>query len=221
GVIGCGGRGTGAVSDALNASADARLVAMADLFPDRLDASHGYLVADEEIADRVTVGEGDRYSGFDGYKRVLDRADVDVVILATPPGFRPTHVEAAIDAGKHVFMEKPAGVDPAGVRRVLAAAEKAQRNALAIVAGTQRRHERSYLEAMRRVADGAIGDIVSARCYWNQGGLWVHQRRPEYSDMEWQCRNWLYFPWLSGDHIVEQHVHNIDVVNWAMGGMPV
>ncbi|MCA9284520.1 MAG: Gfo/Idh/MocA family oxidoreductase [Phycisphaerales bacterium] len=221
GLIGCGGRGTGAAADALSASPQAQLVAMADLVPDRLEGSLGNLRGEEEIAERIVVGDNARYVGFDAYKQLLERNDIDVVILATPPGFRPIHFEAAVDAGKHVFMEKPVAVDPTGVRKVMAAAEKAKRTNRCVVAGTQRRHERSYLEAMKRVHDGAIGEIVSARCYWNQGGLWVHQRRPEYSDMEWQCRNWLYFPWLSGDHICEQHIHNLDVVNWAMGGPPV
>jgi predicted dehydrogenase len=220
GVIGCGGRGTGAATDALAAHPYARIAAMADLVPDRLASSRGHLSGDDEIAERVAVGDADAYAGFDAYKRLLDRKDIDSVIIAGPPGFRPAQIEAAIDAGKHVFMEKPVAVDPVGVRRVLAAAAKAEEKKLCMVAGTQRRHERSYRELMKRIADGDIGKVVSARCYWNQGGLWVHARKPEYSDMEWQCRNWLYFTWLSGDHIVEQHIHNLDVVNWAMGGPP-
>jgi predicted dehydrogenase len=220
GVIGCGGRGTGAAADALRAHPYTRVVAMADLLPERLSASLGHLEAEEEFGGRVAVGGADGYSGFDAYRRLVERRDVDAVLIAGPPGFRPMQVEAAIAAGKHVFMEKPVAVDPVGVRRVIAAAEEADRRKLSIVAGTQRRHERSYLEAMRRIADGAIGRICAARCYWNQGGLWVHPRRPEYSDMEWQCRNWLYFTWLSGDHIVEQHIHNLDVINWALGATP-
>jgi predicted dehydrogenase len=143
------------------------------------------------------------------------------VILATSPHFRPIHFAAAVEAGKHVFMEKPVAVDPAGVRKVIEAGALADTKKLSVVSGTQRRHEASYLAAMERIRAGDIGDTVSARCYWNQGGLWVHNRKPEYSDIEWQCRNWLYFCWLSGDHICEQHIHNLDVVNWAMDATPV
>jgi predicted dehydrogenase len=146
---------------------------------------------------------------------------VDVVILATPPHFRPMHFDAAIRAGKHVFMEKPCAVDPAGVRRVLDAAREADRKGLCVVAGTQRRHETSYLQAMERIHRGDLGRIVSARCSWNQGGLWMHPRQPSWSDTEWQLRNWLYFTWLSGDHIVEQHVHNLDVIAWALRATPL
>jgi predicted dehydrogenase len=146
---------------------------------------------------------------------------VDVVILATPPHFRPTHFAAAIRAGKHVFMEKPVAVDSVGVRTVIAAGEEARRRKISVVAGTQRRHEASYLQAMQLLRDGAIGDVIAARCFWNQGGLWKNDRQPGWSDMEWQLRNWLYFTWLSGDHIVEQHVHNIDVCNWAISAHPV
>ena len=148
-------------------------------------------------------------------------SDVNYIILATPPGFRPAHLAAAIAAGKNIFTEKPVAVDGPGIRAVLAAYEQAKTKGLGIAAGTQRRHQTGYLEAMKRIHDGAIGKIVSARCYWNQGGLWKKDRQPEWTDAEWQLRNWLYFTWLSGDHIVEQHVHNIDVVNWAMNAHPV
>ncbi|MCP3906028.1 MAG: Gfo/Idh/MocA family oxidoreductase [Planctomycetes bacterium] len=217
GVIGCGGRGTGAARDALMASENARIVAMADVFPDRLESSRGALSG---FGERGTAAKRRCTSGFDAYRSVLD-TDVDVVILATPPHFRPAQFEAAVRAGKHVFMEKPVAVDPAGIRRVIAAAEEADRRGLSVVAGTQRRHEASYLAAMGQVHDGAIGEIVAARCYWNMGGLWSKKHRAEWTDMEWQLRNWLYFTWLSGDHIVEQHVHNLDVVAWAIGAHPV
>lgn len=219
GVIGCGGRGTGAAFNSLEAHPSTRIVALADLFPDRVSSSLGYLKDSEDFADRVDVGER-TFSGFDAYEKLLALDDVDLVILATPPGFRPIHFEAAVHAGKHVFMEKPVAVDPIGVRRVIAAAEVAKARNLSVVAGTQRRHEPSYLEAMQRLRDGEIGEVISARCSWNQGGLWVKERQPGQNDMEWQCRNWLYFCWLSGDHICEQHIHNLDVVNWAMGGHP-
>ncbi len=219
GVIGCGGRGTGAAYNALEAHPSTRIVAMADLFEDRLNGSLGWLTESEDFAGRVDVGER-KFVGFDAYRQLLSQKDIDLVILATPPGFRPMHFEAAVNAGKHVFMEKPVAVDPAGVRKVIAAAERAKAQKLSVVAGTQRRHEPCYLEAMKRLRDGDIGEVVSARCAWNQGGLWVHDRKPEYTDMEWQCRNWLYFCWLSGDHICEQHIHNLDVVNWAMDAHP-
>ncbi|RMH14761.1 MAG: gfo/Idh/MocA family oxidoreductase [Planctomycetota bacterium] len=221
GVIGCGGRGTGAAANALEAHPATRIVAMADLFSDRLDSSFGNLSGMQQFAGRVDVPEEHRFTGFDAYRKLLAIKDIDYVILATPPHFRPMQFEAAIAAGKHVFMEKPVAVDPAGVRRVIAAGEAADEKGLCVVAGTQRRHHAIYLEIMNRIHDGAIGEVVSASCYWNQGGLWVHERQPHYTDMEWQIRNWLYFTWLSGDHICEQHIHNIDVCNWAFGKPPV
>ncbi len=217
GVIGCGGRGTGGAANALDAAHGSRIVALADVFRDRIDECRAHLAPYGERAD---VAAGRCYTGFDAYQELLD-SGVDCVILATPPHFRPAHLEAAVGAGCHVFMEKPAAVDPAGVRRVLAAADTADRKGLSIVAGTQRRHQASYLAAMERLRAGAIGPVVSARCAWNQGGLWMKGPRPEWSSMEWQVRNWLYFTWLSGDHIVEQHVHNLDVVNWALGSHPL
>jgi myo-inositol 2-dehydrogenase/D-chiro-inositol 1-dehydrogenase len=146
---------------------------------------------------------------------------VDLVILATPPGFRPTHIAAAIEADKQLFTEKPVAVDGPGIRTVLAAAEEAKKKGLAVVAGTQRRHQAGYIECMKRIHDGALGDITSARVYWNQGSLWMKPRESSWTDMEWQLRNWLYFTWLSGDHICEQHVHNLDVANWAIGAHPI
>jgi predicted dehydrogenase len=221
GVIGCGGRGTGAAVNALEGDAGTRVVALADLFAERVASGLGHLSGLDEYRGRVDVPEERRFVGFDAYRDLLALPEVDLVILATPPHFRPIHFGAAVEAGKHVFMEKPAAADPAGVRRVIRAGEAAEAKGLSVVAGTQRRHQDNYLELMQRVKEGEIGEIVSARCWWNQGGLWVHERQPEYSDMEWQCRNWLYFCWLSGDHICEQHVHNIDVINWAKGGPPV
>jgi predicted dehydrogenase len=216
GVIGCGGRGTGAATDCVNAAPNVQIVALGDLFADHLKSSRDHLAS---LGEKCQVTDDRCFVGFDAYKGVL-ACDIDLVILATPPGFRPQHLMAAIVAGKHVFMEKPVAVDAVGVRTVIAASELAAARKLAIVAGTQRRHQPSYLEAMKRVQDGKVGEILSAQCYWNQGDLWVKPREPGWSDMEWQCRNWLYFTWLSGDHIVEQHVHNLDVVNWALGGPP-
>ncbi len=205
GVIGCGGRGAGAAENCVAAAPGVKIVALADAFPDRLNGLKG----------KYGIPDSHCFVGLDAYRQLLARPDVDLVILATPPAFRPSHFTAAIDAGKHVFMEKPVAVCPAGVKLVSAAGEKAAQKKLAVVCGTQRRHQAIYVETMKRIHDGAIGDIISAQCYWNMGGLWVKKREPGQSDVEWQLRNWLYFTWLSGDHICEQHVHNIDVVNWA------
>ena len=225
GLIGCGGRGTGAARDCLRAGGDdVVLVSMGDLFPDRLESARSNLakVASEnaQFAKQFKVTPEMSFSGFDAYQKVL-ATDIDLVILATPPGFRPGHLAAAIAAGKHVFMEKPVAVDAAGVRSVIASAAAAKAKSLAIVAGTQRRHDPAYVDVIRRIHDGAIGEINGGRVYWNQGGLWNAARKAEWSDSEWQIRNWLYFAWLSGDHIVEQHIHNIDVANWVMKAHPV
>ncbi len=217
GVIGCGGRGTGALANALEASTDTQAYALADVFPERVE---GALKQMTGYGSRGDVPPERCFTGFDAYKKLL-ATEVDYVILATAPHFRPIHLAEAVAHGKHVFMEKPCAVDPVGVRSVLASADIADQKKLCIVAGTQRRHESCYLEAMRRVHAGDLGRIVTARCYWNQGGLWMHPRQPEWSDMEWQLRNWLYFTWLSGDHICEQHVHNLDVVNWALKATPL
>ncbi|MPY88458.1 MAG: twin-arginine translocation signal domain-containing protein [Luteitalea sp.] len=217
GVIGCGGRGTGAAGDALRGAEGVRLVAMCDAFADRLDRSREMLT--KKFGEAAAVSDDHCFIGLDGYEKLL-ATDINYVILATPPGFRPLHLEAAVAAGKHIFTEKPVAVDGPGIRRVLAVADTAAQKSLAIGAGTQRRHQHGYIETMRRVHGGAIGDLVAARCYWNQGFLWNRERQPDWTDVEWQMRNWLYFTWLSGDHIVEQHVHNIDVVNWAMQGHP-
>jgi len=218
GLIGCGGRGTGAAIDCMRAAPGIEVVAMGDLVQDRLDSSLARLT--KEFPDRVKVPVNRRFTGFDNYLGVCACPDVNLIVTAAPPGFRPRHLKAAVEAGKNVFMEKPVAVDPVGVRSVIASSDLARQKGLAIVAGTQRRHQQLYLEMMKRIQDGQIGDIVSAQCYWNQGDLWVKQRQPTMTEMEWQCRNWLYFSWLSGDHIVEQHVHNIDVINWAMGATP-
>ena len=218
GLIGCGGRGTGAANNCISSSDGVELVAMADLFPDRLERAKEQLT--RRLGDKFKVTPERSFVGFDAYKQVL-ATDVDLVILATPPGFRPEHLKAAIDADKHVFTEKPVAVDPVGIRSVIATADLAKTKNLAIVAGTQRRHDPKYRETIRRIHAGEIGEILNGQVYWNQGGLWTAERKPEMSDTEWQIRNWLYFTWLSGDHIVEQHVHNIDVANWVMNAHPV
>lgn len=217
GLVGCGGRGRGAIKDALLAAGGVRLVAMGDAFEDRLGETRENL---KDLGERAQVPPERCFVGLDAYRQVL-ATDINYVILATPPAFRPEHLKAAVAAGKHVFAEKPVAVDGPGVRAVLAVYEEAKAKRLGIGVGTQRRHQNGYLETMKRIKDGAIGEIVGARCYWNQGGLWNKPRKAEWSDLEWQVRNWLYFTWLSGDHIVEQHVHNLDVINWALGAHPV
>jgi predicted dehydrogenase len=227
GLIGSGGRGTGAAMDCVRSSPNVVIAAVGDLFKDRVDSSLARFK--ERLApENITVTPETCFSGFDNYKKVL-ACDVDMVILAAPPHFRPEHLKASIEAGKHVFMEKPVAVDPVGVRSVIASSKSAAEKGLAIVAGTQRRHQAHYLEILKRIHNGDIGDIVSGQCYWNQGALWVERAAQNWanrgslgwSDMEWHVRNWLFLTWLSGDHIVEQHVHNIDVLNWAVGSHPV
>jgi len=218
GLIGCGGRGSGAAVDATSAAENVRVVALGDLFPNRIAEARKRFA--DRPKERFDITDDRCFSGWDAYKQVLE-CGVDMVILATPPAFRPMHIKAAVEAGKHIFAEKPCAVDPVGVRMVMEASDLAKQKGLAIVAGTQRRHQASYIETIRRIKDGAIGELVAGQCYWNQGGLWSVRRTPEMSDMEWQVRNWLYFTWLSGDHIVEQHVHNIDVMNWVIGAHPV
>ena len=218
GLVGAGGRGTGAVLDCLEADPSVVVVALGDLYSDRLDTALKALK--EKHPDRIQVTPETMFTGFDCYKGVV-ACDIDLVLLAAPPGFRPLHFQAAVEAGKHVFMEKPVGVDPVGVRSVIASAELAAQKRLSVVAGTQRRHDPAYRETIRRIHDGAIGELVGGQAYWTMGGLWVYERQPGQSDMEWQTRNWLYFDWLSGDHICEQHIHNIDVMNWAFGTPPV
>jgi len=218
GLVGCGGRGTGAAHDSYRSSDGVELVAMGDLFQDRMEESKEQLR--KRLGDSFKVDQDHTFLGFDAYRKVIE-SDVDLVIFATPPAFRPTHLRAAIEGGKHVFIEKPVATDTAGIQSVRESARMAEEKGLAIVAGTQRRHDPAYREAMRRIHDGAIGEVKTAQVYWNQGGLWHHEREPGMSDVEWQVRNWLYFTWLSGDHIVEQHVHNIDVANWALQAHPV
>jgi predicted dehydrogenase len=222
-LIGCGGRGTGAAMQALLTTQNVKLVAMADAFRDRIDQCFNALSdADNEegnVSGRVAVPEENKFVGFDGYKKAIALADV--VILTTPPGFRPIHFEEAVRLGKHVFMEKPVATDPAGIKRVLDAAVIARQKKLNVVVGLQRHYQNSYRELYKKFKDGVIGDIVSAQAWWNNEGVWVNPRKYNQTEMEYQMRNWYYFNWLCGDHIVEQHIHNIDVINWFKGGYPV
>ena len=215
-LVGCGGRGTGAASQALSTKQNVKLVAMADAFQDRLDNS--YKSISEEIdAKRIDVPQDRKFVGFDGYQKAIALADV--VILATPPGFRPIHFEEAVKQGKHIFMEKPVATDPAGIQKVLAAAAIAKQKKLNVVVGLQRHYQNSYRELFKR--KDAIGDITSAQAWWNGDGVWVHPRKEGQTEMEYQMRNWYYFNWLCGDHITEQHIHNLDVINWFKGAYPV
>ncbi len=239
GLVGCGGRGTGATLDALGAATrviypssgyhtedvaqgaeiahkNIRVVALADLFDDRLHQCR------EQLAKlKIDIPKEQCFTGFDAYKKLLAVDEVNYVILATPPHFRPAQLLATIEAGKHAFIEKPAAVDIPGVKLVMQAGELARQKGLGIAAGTQRRHMKSYQETIQRLRDGAIGEIVYGKCYWNGGEIWVIDRQEGWSDLEWQLRNWNYFTWLSGDHYVEQHVHNLDIMNWVLGAHPV
>lgn len=221
GMIGCGGRGSGAIVQDLAASDNAHLVAMGDAFQDKIDGTGiratGLPVIQKQLekdgkGKQVDVPASRQFAGFDAYKKVIDA--VDLVVIATPPGFRPFHFEAAVEAGKHIFMEKPVCVDAAGYNKVIKAAEMADEKKLKVVVGLQRHYQDSYLKALEKVQAGEIGDIISGQCWWNSGGVWTVERQEGWSEMEYQMRNWYYFNWLCGDHICEQHVHNIDVINW-------
>ena len=224
-LIGCGGRGTGAAMQALLSKQNVKIVAMADAFADRLESCYKTLTADDlsdwgvtgNMKAKVDVPAERRFVGFDGYLKAIALADV--VILATPPGFRPIHFEEAVKQGKHVFMEKPVATDPAGVTKVLQAAEMAKQKKLNVVVGLQRRYQNSYRDLYKN--KDLIGDITSAQAWWNNDGVWVKTRKYNQTEMEYQMRNWYYFVWLCGDHITEQHIHNIDVMNWFKGAYPV
>ena len=213
GLIGCGGRGTGATDNALKADPNVKVVAMADVFPDRMKTSADRLR--HLHGNRFAVEDDHRFIGFDAYRKLL-ASDVDVVVLATPPHFRPEHLKSVVAAGKHAFVEKPIAVDATGARSVLKTCEVAKQKGLSIVSGLMLRYSLALNETMKRIQDGAIGRIVTMQVNYNIGGLWNHDRQANWSDMEDQLRNWYYYTWLSGDHIVEQHVHGLDLMAWAM-----
>ncbi len=217
-LIGCGGRGTGAAANALSTKANVRLVAMADAFKDSLDASLGALR--KQFKDRVDVPDERKFVGLDGYQKAME-SGVDLVLLCTPPGFRPMQFEAAVKAGKHVFMEKPLATDAPGIRRIRAANETAKQKKLAVAVGHHLRHERQYRDIVGRIHRGEIGELKYLRVYFDMGPLWIRPRRPNQTEMQYQVRNWYYFTWLSGDHIVEQHVHDLDVGNWMAREHPI
>jgi predicted dehydrogenase len=220
GIVGCGGQGTRDLVSCVKSSPGVEIVAMADLFEDRLKESLAKLKNDVPAAVKVTPEKC--FVGFDAHKKLF-QTDVQMVLLTTPPHWRAQHFQAAVEAGKHVFMEKPAGVDPKAIRSMIETGELAKQKKLSVVAGTQRRHSKKYQEIIRRIHDGQIGSIVSGQGYWNGSdmlGYWKWWDKENRSDMEWQCRSWPWFTWTSGDHIVEQHVHNLDVLNWALQGHP-
>ncbi len=217
-VVGCGGRGTGAAIQALKADENVELIAMADAFEDNLKKSLTRISEAVENS-KVKVKPKHQFVGFDAAERAMELADV--VILATPPGFRPQHFEYAIANDKHVFMEKPVATDVPGVRKVLASAKLAKEKKLNVVVGLQRRYQTNYLEAYKKLKGGNIGKIVSGQVYWNSAGVWVRNRKEGQSELEYQMRNWYYFNWLCGDHILEQHIHNIDIANWFVGEYPI
>lgn len=218
GLIGCGNRGTGAAKNALLADKNVKLTALGDTFADRINDSLNALK--KEVPEgKIDVPAERCFAGFDAYKKVLE-SGVDVVLLCTPPHFRPLHFKAAVEAGKHIFAEKPVAVDAPGVRSVLATAEEARKKGLSVVSGLCWRYHQPKRELMNRIHDGAVGDVVAVQVNYNTGGLWVKPRQPNWSDMEWQIRNWLYFTWLSGDHNVEQHIHSLDKAAWLMKDEP-
>lgn len=216
GLIGCGGRGTGAAINFIDAGPNLQIVALGDVFQDKLDTCRATLKKERNIE----IDDAKCFTGFDNYQKVID-SGVDIILLCTPPHFRPLHVEAAVNAGKHIFMEKPIAVDPVGARSVLISSKKAAQTGLSMVSGTIRRVQKDYRETWRRVANGEIGEIVGANIVRNGGALWAKKRLPEWTDMEYMLRNWANFCWLSGDHIVEQFIHEVDVMNWFVGKIPV
>ncbi len=232
GLIGCSHRGTRAAAQLLQTKGPAKLWALGDLFADKVEYSYNLLkegtgrTYDTEpfksMADKMDIPPDRQFTGFDAYQQVID-SGVNVVILASMPQFYPEHFRTSVEANKHVFLEKPAAVDPVGIRSIIETSKKAKEKNLTVVAGTQRRHQDYYLEVMKRIHDGALGEILTAQCYWLAAGGsdWGNPKQPGMSDMEWQIRNWRVHTWLCGDHINEQHIHNLDIINWALNSHPV
>ena len=216
GLVGCGGRGNGALANLLDAADGITVAAMGDVFPDKIEKARERLKGKRGIE----IPDDHVFTGFDAYRQVID-SGVDMVILTTPPAFRPEHFRYATSKGVHSFLEKPVAVDPKGYRIVMAAARQAEAKGLCVVTGTQRHHSRAYVESFKKIQEGWIGEITSGNVYWNQSMLWYKLREKGWSDMEWMLRDWVNWKWLSGDHIVEQHVHNIDVFNWMTGKHPL
>jgi myo-inositol 2-dehydrogenase/D-chiro-inositol 1-dehydrogenase len=215
GLVGAGARGTGAAINFISSGPDLEIVALADVFQDKINACRERFASFD-----LPIPAENCFVGFDGYKKLMALPDIDVVLLTTPPQFRPDHFLEAVTTNKHVFMEKPVAVDPVGIRSIITSGKKAEAIGLNVVTGTQRRHQEDYIETYKQVAGGAIGRITSAKAFWNQDHVWFREREPEWDDMEYMIRNWNNFCWLCGDHILDTHVHNIDVINWFMGKYP-
>jgi myo-inositol 2-dehydrogenase/D-chiro-inositol 1-dehydrogenase len=219
GLLGCGGRGNGALRQCLNADPGIEVIAMADLFESQVRKSRERIMQDEKYKGRIKIDDDHLFWGFDCHEKLV-KCDADLLLMATAPAFRGRQMLAAVNAGKHIFTEKPVAVDPAGCRQVMEASRIAKEKGLAIVCGTQRRHELNRVELMNRIHDGQIGELVGGQCYWYGGGIWYRGAQEGMSELEWQCHNWYHFNWLSGDQICEQHIHNIDIMNWCFGGPP-
>jgi myo-inositol 2-dehydrogenase / D-chiro-inositol 1-dehydrogenase len=219
GLLGCGGRGTGALRDCLEADPGVEVVALADLFENKVRGTADSFRKNAEFKDRIKIPDSNLFWGFDCHEK-LANCEADLLLMATAPAFRGRQMLAAVKAGKHIFTEKPVGTDPVGCRQVMEAAKLAEEKKLCIVAGTQRRHEFSRVELMKRIHDGQLGELVGGQCYWLGGGIWYRGLSEGMSELEWQCHNWYHFAWLSGDQICEQHIHNIDVMNWCFNGPP-
>jgi predicted dehydrogenase len=219
-LIGCGDRGAGAVVNCMSKCPNVKLIAMADAFADNAKNKLAELRKDEDLKGKIDVPKDRVFVGLDAYKQAI-AAGPDIVLLTTPPGFRPIHYAAAIAAGKHVFMEKPVCVDAPGFRSVMENNKLADEKGLKVAVGLQRRHSREFLGKVERIQDGALGKLMLLRAYWNGSPIWVRERQPGQTEMEYQVRNWYHFVWLCGDHILEQHVHNLDVCNWVKGDHPV
>lgn len=222
GLVGCGGRGRQAVIDLMKGSQNVELVAMADIFEDKLEGNLKWMKEQfPQFGDRIKVDGEHRFMGFEAYKKLVN-SDIDIVMLATPPGYRPMHFEAAVEAKKHVFCEKPFGTDPVGVRRFMAAAKKSEELKLTVVSGAQRRFQKEYVEVVDKFKSGGFGDVTGLYAYWvGTPVLQQKERDPKWGDMTWEHRNWYSYVWICGDQVVEQHLHNIDVCNWVMGTHPV
>ena len=228
GLLGCGGRGNGAVRQNLNADPAVEVIALADLFESKVRNTRDKLMGEDKYKGRINIDDDHLFWGFDCHEK-LAQCEADILVMATAPAFRSRQMMAAIKAGKHIFTEKPVATDVAGCREVIAASKLAEEKGLAIVCGTQRRHESNRVELMKRIHGGQIGELVGGQCYWYGGGIWFRGNRikagryeeENVSELEWQCQNWYHFNWLSGDQICEQHIHNIDVMNWCFNGPPV
>jgi myo-inositol 2-dehydrogenase / D-chiro-inositol 1-dehydrogenase len=219
GLLGCGGRGNGAMRQNLNADPGIEIVALADLFENKVKSTRDRIMRDEKYTGRIKVDDDNMFWGYDCHEKIA-KCGADLLLMATAPAFRGRQMMAAVKAGKHIFTEKPVATDVAGCKEVMAASKLAKEKGLAIVCGTQRRHEFSRLELMKRIHDGAIGELVGGQCYWYGGGIWFRGAEADMSELDWQCKNWYHFTWLSGDQICEQHIHNIDVMNWCFNGPP-